>query len=111
MEIMSSEFYDDARYKSTKNAVATTWLVSFYQIRKIDEFAARLLSFIAWLEMRDKPQSILTQASEQQLTQAIGTLLGYGFLSRRSDRKTYDKDHPSRLSSKHELTGAYQANG
>jgi tetratricopeptide (TPR) repeat protein len=90
IELMSSEFYDDTRYKGTKNAVATTWLVSFHQIRKIDEFAARLLSFMAWIESRDIPQSILPQASEQQLMQAIGILLGYGFLSRRSDRKTYD---------------------
>lgn len=90
IELMSSEFYDDTRYKGTKNAVATTWLVSFHQIRKFDDFAARLLSFMAWIEAKDIPQSILPRSSEQQLTQAIGTLLGYGFLSRRSDRKSYD---------------------
>jgi hypothetical protein len=58
ISLLSQEFRDSTRYrdsaryrdKSTENAVAKTWLVSFNQIRKHDEVAADLLSFISCIE-------------------------------------------------------------
>jgi hypothetical protein len=47
---MSREFHDSTRYPGSQNAVATTWLVSFDQIRRTDEPAAELLSFISQIE-------------------------------------------------------------
>lgn len=91
IELMSSEFWDHTRYKQTQNAVASTWLISFRQIRKSDEFAARLLLFIGCIEPKAISRSMLpSDGSEQQLTRAVGTLVGYGFLSRQSDSETLD---------------------
>jgi hypothetical protein len=45
--LMSREFRDDTRYEGSGNAVATTWLVSFNQLRQTETAAAELLSFIS----------------------------------------------------------------
>ena len=47
IQLLSREFHDNNRYRGTENAVATTWLVSFEQIRKSDTAAADLLMFIS----------------------------------------------------------------
>jgi hypothetical protein len=44
IELLSEEFEDDWRYQSVKNPVATTWLISFEQIRHRDPLAAEYLS-------------------------------------------------------------------
>lgn len=91
VELLSSEFHDDTRYPQTQDAVATTWFISFRQIRKVDQLAEDLLLFIACVEPKDIAQSMLPEGeSQQQLTRAIGTLCGYGFLTRREDRETFD---------------------
>ncbi|KAH6639179.1 kinesin light chain, partial [Boeremia exigua] len=90
VEIMSKEFRDDTRYRGSGNAVATTWVVSFSQIRRYDSVATRLLEFISCVEWRAIPQSMLPRAqSKIEMEEAIGTLCGYSFLVRRggdSDR-------------------------
>lgn len=86
VELLRSEFRDDTRYmqnEQCQNAVATTWVISFRQIREIDRFAADLLSFMACIEPKAIPQSMLPQqGTKQQLTSSIGTLCSYGFLSK-----------------------------
>ena len=89
--LMSKEFRDNTRYPGSQNAVATTWLVSFDQIRKIDNTAANLLSFISCIEPKGIPQSLLPGSeSTEQLVDAIGTLCAYAFLTRRGDGKVFD---------------------
>jgi hypothetical protein len=56
--VMGREFYDSIRYPGSQNAVATTWLVSFDQIRRTDKTAAELLSFISQIEPKAIPRSI-----------------------------------------------------
>ncbi|KND93534.1 hypothetical protein TOPH_01531, partial [Tolypocladium ophioglossoides CBS 100239] len=91
IELLRSKFRDKAHYSSSQGAVATTWIISFSQIRETDQLAAQLLLFIAWIEPRAIPRSILpSPASEQARTNAIGTLCGYGFLSWREDNETLD---------------------
>ncbi|KAI8651259.1 NB-ARC domain-containing protein [Fusarium keratoplasticum] len=86
VELLRSEFRDDTRYMQSEqcqNAVATTWVISFRQIREVDPFAAHLLSFMACLEPKAIPQSVLPQPeTRQKLTSSIGTLCSYGFLSK-----------------------------
>ena len=90
VNLMSREFYD-ARYKGMANAVATTWAVSFSQIRAHDEVAVNLLSFMSCIEWKAIPQSILLSLqSEVQMTGAISTLCAYSFLARRGDSDWYD---------------------
>ncbi|KAH7136844.1 hypothetical protein B0J13DRAFT_506566 [Dactylonectria estremocensis] len=91
VELLSSGFHDSAHYSSSQNAVATTWIISFDQIREKDAPAANILSFISHIEPKAIPRWILPEMeSEQQLTKAIGTLCGYGFLSRRGDGEIFE---------------------
>jgi tetratricopeptide (TPR) repeat protein len=89
--VISTEFHDNGRYRGTANAVATTWLVSFDQIRRSDAAAAELLMFISYIEPKAIPQSILpSMESRHIMTQAIGTLCSYAFFSRRGQSSVYD---------------------
>ncbi|OAL43741.1 kinesin light chain [Pyrenochaeta sp. DS3sAY3a] len=82
--LMSKEFRDDTRYKGTPNAVATTWVVSFTQIRERDEVSANLLSFMSCIEWKAIPRSILPSiTSQESMESAIGLLHAYSFISRR----------------------------
>jgi hypothetical protein len=91
IHLMSRQFRDNTRYKDSQNAVATTWLVSFEQIRKSDNVAAELLSFISRIEPKAIPQSILPSlGSEEQMVHAIGTLRGYALVVRRGDEQMFD---------------------
>ncbi|KAF2994669.1 hypothetical protein E8E13_001284 [Curvularia kusanoi] len=86
VHMMSREFRDDTRYKGSKNAVATTWVVSLDQIRKHDAMAAKLLSFISCIEWKAIPRSLLpSMGSDAQTEEAIGALCGYSFLTRRAN--------------------------
>ena len=84
IELLSEEFEDDGRYRDVKNPVATTWLISFEQIRQRDPLAADYLSFMACVEPKDIPQSLLPPgASRKREIDAIGTLTAYSFITRR----------------------------
>ncbi|KAG7420487.1 Nephrocystin-3 [Fusarium oxysporum f. sp. raphani] len=90
-ELLSAEFQDDARYEQSQHPVATTWFISFNQIRKADELASRILMFLAYVEPKAVPQSMLPEGeSQQQLTRAIGMLCGYRFLDRRGSSEVFD---------------------
>jgi tetratricopeptide (TPR) repeat protein len=91
ISLMSRQFHDSTRYKDSQNAVATTWLVSFDQIRKSDRAAADLLSFISRIEPKAIPRSILPGPElEEQMVHAIGTLCAYKFLVRRGENTIFD---------------------
>ena len=91
VSLLSREFHDSTRYKNSENAVATTWLVSFDQIRKSDTDAADLLSFMSRIEPKAIPRSILpTLQPEERTVHAIGTLRAYAFIVKRDDGDTYD---------------------
>jgi hypothetical protein len=91
--VMSREFRDDARYKWSANAVATTWVVSFSQIRERDAAAADLLAFVSFVEWKAIPRSLLRGVQpEWKIEEAIGTLCGYPFLARLGDSKEEVED-------------------
>jgi hypothetical protein len=84
--LISREFHDITRYKGSQNAIATTWLVSFKQIRKSDSAAGHVLSFISCIEPKAIPLSILAGLEvEEQMVQTIGTLCAYAFLFKREE--------------------------
>lgn len=85
IELLSEDFEDEGRYPESKNPVATTWLVSFDQIRQRDPLAAEYLSFIACIDSKDIPLSILPpNPSAKKVTDAMGTLEGYSFITKSS---------------------------
>jgi putative hemolysin len=85
IDLLSEEFEDDGRYNDIKNPVATTWLISFEQIRHRDPLAAEYLSFMACIDPKDIPQSLLPAgASRKKEIDAIGTLEAYSFIIKRT---------------------------
>ncbi|PVH93672.1 TPR-like protein [Periconia macrospinosa] len=91
--LMSREFRDDTRYKNSANAVATTWVVSFSQIRAHDAVAADLLAFMSCVEWKAIPRSLLPSVQpEERMEEAIGTLCGYSFLLRREDGEREEEE-------------------
>ncbi|KAJ5169056.1 uncharacterized protein N7482_004650 [Penicillium canariense] len=86
IRLMSRRFHDSTRYRGSQNAVATTWLISFQQIQKTDNIAAKLLAFISCIEPKAIPQDLLPDfGSEEETVHAIGILCGYAFLVKRND--------------------------
>lgn len=91
VELLSRGFRDGTHYSVTQGAVATTWTVSFNQIQSHDADAEKLLCFMAHIEPKAIPRSILPNlGTEQKMTHAIGTLCGYGFLSRQREGDVFD---------------------
>ncbi|RKK71126.1 hypothetical protein BFJ69_g11286 [Fusarium oxysporum] len=91
IELLSAEFQDDTRYEQSQDPVATTWFISFNQIRNANELASRILMFLSCVEPKAVPQSMLPEGeSQQQLTRAIGMLCGYRFLDRRGSGEVFD---------------------
>ena len=88
VELLSEDFEADTRYPELKNPVAATWLISFEQVRKQNPQAADMLAFLACLDFKSIPESLLplylfgTDGVNNQMTKAIGILTGYTFLQR-----------------------------
>jgi nucleoside phosphorylase/tetratricopeptide (TPR) repeat protein len=82
VELLSEDFNDPGRYKDIQNPVITTWLISFKQIQQQDQVAADYLSFMACIDPRNIPQSLLPQeTSRKQITDALGLLNAYSLTS------------------------------
>ncbi|KAL1889913.1 hypothetical protein Sste5346_008640 [Sporothrix stenoceras] len=129
IDLLSEDFEDERRYLDVKNAVATTWLISFEQVRQRDSLAADYLSFMACVDAKDIPQSLLPSGpSRKKEIDAMGTLQGYSFIAKRNQgrweeaeklavqvietRKTkLGADHPSTLSIMANLASTYRNQG
>ncbi|KAL2859961.1 violaceus kinesin [Aspergillus lucknowensis] len=82
VELLSEDFGDNGRYKDIQNPVATTWLISFKQIQQLNPLAADYLSFMACINPRNIPQSLLPEAgSKKKRIDAIGLLKAFSFVS------------------------------
>jgi tetratricopeptide (TPR) repeat protein len=91
IDLLSEEFEDEGRYRSVKNPIATTWLISFEQIRLRDSLAADYLSFMACVDAKDIPVSLLPPGpSRKKEADAIGTLDAYSFINKRSEDLSLD---------------------
>ncbi|KAL7906195.1 hypothetical protein GGI35DRAFT_117899 [Trichoderma velutinum] len=85
IDLLSEDFEDEGRYRDLKNPVATTWLISFEQVRQRDPLAADYLSFMACVDAKDIPQSLLPPGpSRKKEIDAMGTLQGYSFITKGS---------------------------
>ncbi|GFF40290.1 hypothetical protein IFM58399_05871 [Aspergillus lentulus] len=82
VELLSEDFKDEGRYKDLQNPVITTWLISFKQIQRQDQLAADLLSFMACINPRNIPQSLLPMPkSRKRGIDALGLLNAYAFIN------------------------------
>ena len=84
IQLLSNNFEDEERHALSKNPIATTWSVSFENIRKHDPQAADLLSFISMLANEGVPEFLLPHGTEPvKFEKAIGTLQAFSFISTR----------------------------
>ena len=104
ISLLSQEFRDETRYKGSghaKNAVATTWLISFNHIRRSDPIAADLLSFMSCIEHKAIPQRMLPGVEPvERMVHALGTLCAYAFVIRQENSELYDIHRLVHLASK-----------
>lgn len=91
IEILSEDFEDEGRYRDGKNAVATTWLISFTQIRRDNPLAFEYLSMMSCIDSKAIPLSFLPVGkSPKAKVDAIGTLTAYSFVSKQSADQSLD---------------------
>ena len=91
INVLSDQLRDETHDSKTQGAVATTWIISFKAICESNADAARLLSFIQWIEPTAIPQTILPQSdSDWAQMQDIAALCEYGFLTWQEDGETLD---------------------
>lgn len=102
--------------KGKKDAVMTTWQISFDHIRQHHEHAAVTLLFMSRIEPKAIPLGLLPlNGPESLLMQSVTTLCSYAFLTTREDRlHYYDMHELFHLSSKqwkdmddHQVNTAY----
>ncbi|KAJ5851796.1 FabD/lysophospholipase-like protein [Penicillium soppii] len=93
VELLSEHFEDDGRYADMENAVAKTWLISFEQIRRRSSLAFEYLGFMACVDPKDIPSSLLPPSESLSLKQqsdAIGILDSFSFITRHEDGLAFD---------------------
>jgi len=91
IEVLSEDFEDRGRYKNQKNPIATTWLISFTQMKRHNALAAEYLSYIGVILREDIHISLLPpEDSLLKRGKAIGTLIAYSFLTPRKEEQSYD---------------------
>lgn len=94
MEILSEDFEVHGRYKTMKNSIAATWLISLNQLTRTNPVAIDYLSFMACLFSHNISQSLLLPApSKKQGLEAVGALKAYSFIRKREDGPSFDM-HP-----------------
>lgn len=94
--LLSAEFEGRGRYGDAKNAIASTWLISFRQISRPDlpteehSLAKEYLCFMSCTAQQDIPRSLLPPATNRKALEAVGTLKAYAFIAERRGQDSYD---------------------
>lgn len=90
INLLSEDFEDKGRYKSSRNPVATTWFASFSQIHKQNPLAAEYLSLLACIECCNVPVSFLQFPNSIEHQRALGVLQAYSFVRLRPEKGSLD---------------------
>ncbi|RDW79916.1 hypothetical protein BP6252_04554 [Coleophoma cylindrospora] len=90
IKLLSIDFEDKGRYRDMRNPIATTWLLSFEQIRKKDPLAVRYMAFMSCIQNQDIQESLLPPAAPDETIQALGTLQAFAFINKRLEGECYD---------------------
>jgi hypothetical protein len=88
LELPSEELESPDGPQESKNAIVTTWSLSFEQIKHRKPIAADILSFMACVANNEIPASILptTSISAVQQMEAISALKAYHFVTERQNQ-------------------------
>ncbi|KAK3191213.1 hypothetical protein K4F52_002803 [Lecanicillium sp. MT-2017a] len=90
IELLSRDFGARDRYRTMKNPITATWLISFENMGRLDPLAADLLKFICFLAPKDIPRSLFPSANSLRTEEAVGTLKAFAFLAERDNGSSYD---------------------
>jgi tetratricopeptide (TPR) repeat protein len=83
LRLLGKGFEDTTRYDDSINPVAMTWMISFTQISRDSPLAAQFIKQICFLAERDIPIDLLSHGHDKiETDEAIGSLLGYAFVTR-----------------------------
>ncbi|KAL9116188.1 MAG: hypothetical protein Q9227_000559 [Pyrenula ochraceoflavens] len=99
--LMSRDFNHVTRYSGSKNAIATTWVISFKEIQRRDPEAPDLLAFMSCIEWKAILRWILPQVQPKaRMTDALGTICSYSFAIKRDGADIYDMHRLVHLATK-----------
>ncbi|KAL2886088.1 Nephrocystin-3 [Ceratocystis lukuohia] len=91
VELLTHHHPDNVHLEDSQGAVATTWLITFRQIQKTSSDAVDLLRFIAKVEAKAIPQTMLPGSeNKKSVVDAIGILLAYGFIRKQKTNDLFD---------------------
>ncbi|KAL2886965.1 putative acyl transferase acyl hydrolase lysophospholipase [Ceratocystis lukuohia] len=91
IELLRHRYRDNVHIDSSQGAVATTWHITFRKIEKDSPDAVELLRFIAKVEAKAIPLSMLPGPEKTKpMLEAIGLLLSYGFLHKQNTPGIFD---------------------
>ncbi|GLI75984.1 hypothetical protein PoHVEF18_004250 [Penicillium ochrochloron] len=106
INLLSEDFEDRGRYKSSRNPVAATWLTSFSQIHKQNPLAAEYLSLLACIECCNVPVSLLQFPNSIEHQRALGVLQAYAFVRLRPEKGSLDLHRLVHLAMRNSLRSA-----
>ena len=94
IELLSEDFSDDEqRYTKGQSPVASTWDISFAQMRAHHPRAAEFLAFTSCLSEKNIPLSLLPEASsKRELIEVLGILTGYSFLRKQNEDQNQSEE-------------------
>lgn len=92
VNLLSQAFEERGRDSEVPNAVTTTWMISFKQIKEQQPRAAGLLSLMSLFNRLDIPKSLLRQDEKDvvELEKALGVLKAYSFITASCQDKSFD---------------------
>ncbi|KAK6444220.1 hypothetical protein FP744_10000468 [Trichoderma asperellum] len=98
IKLLSRDFEDRGRYRGIRNAVVTTWLISFEQISRDYPLAIQYLQSMCFFAEKEIPASLLRTADDElEADEAIGALKAYAFITERAGQELYDMHRLVRL--------------
>ncbi|KAJ5788291.1 hypothetical protein N7457_003281 [Penicillium paradoxum] len=93
ISLLGRGFDTNARYDNAENSIGRTWFVSFCEIQRQNQHAASILKFMACIEPKAIPRSLLPHLGcEEEMDYAINILRAYDFVTQR-DGMTFDLHH------------------
>src|SRR5439155_23110172 len=83
IEFLSEAFETMGRDSDVPNAVATTWMISFNQIKERNPLVRELLSQMAFLDWQGIPKSLLQQQvrTPLDLVRSLGTIKAFSLVT------------------------------
>ena len=92
VNLLSQAFEEMGRDSAVPNAVTTTWMISFNQIKEQQPYAAGLLSLMSFFNRQDIPKSLLSHDEKDlvELEKALGVLKAYSFITASVQDKSFN---------------------